>query len=79
MWGALSDRRTGLSFTVTAGLDSTVILGSESRGTRDHILLSQIRYFPFRRHLRLAGLWWSYSTSPPHGIASVVVSRRLVI
>jgi hypothetical protein len=30
-------------------LASAVILGSESRGTRDHILLSQIRYFPFRK------------------------------
>jgi hypothetical protein len=36
-------------------LANAVILGSESRGTRDHILLSQIRDFPFRRLLRLAG------------------------
>jgi hypothetical protein len=35
---------------------SAVIFGSESRGTRDHILLFQIRDFPFRRLLRLAGL-----------------------
>jgi hypothetical protein len=41
MWGALSDEKTSLSFT------SAVILGSESRGTRDHTLLSQIRDFPF--------------------------------
>jgi hypothetical protein len=41
MWGALSDERTGLV------LASAVVLGSESRGTRDHILLSQIRDFPF--------------------------------
>jgi hypothetical protein len=33
-------------------LASAVILG----GTRDHILLSQIRDFTFRRLLRLAGL-----------------------
>jgi hypothetical protein len=72
MWGALSDERTVLSFTVAVGhrqrshspvrvpwdsrrvcrlqlllvLASPVILGSESRGTRDHILLSQIRDFP---------------------------------
>jgi hypothetical protein len=39
MWGALSDKRTGLLLV----LASAVILGSESRGTRDHILLSQIR------------------------------------
>jgi hypothetical protein len=48
-------------------LASAVILGSESLGTRDHILLSHIRDFPFRRLLRLAGLWWRYSTPPPHG------------
>jgi hypothetical protein len=37
MWGALSDERTGLPFTIAAGLASAVILGSEYRGTRDHI------------------------------------------
>jgi hypothetical protein len=47
-------------------LASAVILGSESHGTRDHILLSQIRDFPFRRPLRLAGLRWRYSTPPSH-------------
>jgi hypothetical protein len=41
---------------------STVILGSESRRTRDHILLSQMRDIPFRHLLRLAGLRWRYST-----------------
>jgi hypothetical protein len=46
---------------------SAVILGSESRGTRNQILLSQIRDFPFRRLLWLAGLPWRYSTPPPHG------------
>jgi hypothetical protein len=56
MWGALSDERTGVSFTTAAGLASAVILGSESRGTGDHILLSQMQDFPFRRLLRLAGL-----------------------
>jgi hypothetical protein len=49
-------------------LASAVILGSESRGARGHIILSQIRDFPFRRLLRLAGLRWRYSTPPPHGI-----------
>jgi hypothetical protein len=34
-------------------LASVVFLGSESRGTRDNILLSQIWDFPFRRLLRL--------------------------
>jgi hypothetical protein len=48
-------------------LASVVIFGSESCGTCDHILLSQIRDFPFRRLLRLAGLRWRYSSPPPHG------------
>jgi hypothetical protein len=47
MRGALSDERTGLSFTIAAGLASAVIFGSESRRTRDNILLPQIRGFPF--------------------------------
>jgi hypothetical protein len=42
-------------------LASIVFLGSESLGTRDHILLSQIWYFPFRRLLRLAWSRWRYS------------------
>jgi hypothetical protein len=45
MWGALSDERTGLSFTIAAG-PRQCILGSESGGTYDHILLSQIRDSP---------------------------------
>jgi hypothetical protein len=49
-------------------LASAVFLGSESHGTRDHILLSQIWDFPFRHLLRLAGLRWRYSTPPPHGL-----------
>jgi hypothetical protein len=57
---------------------SAVILGSEFRGSRDHILLSQIRDFPFRRLLRLAGLRWRYSTPPPHGIFWDVTPCSLV-
>jgi hypothetical protein len=49
-------------------LASAVILGSESHGTRDHILLSQIPDFPFRRLLRLAELRWRFSIPPPHDI-----------
>jgi hypothetical protein len=45
-------------------LASVVFLGSESLGTRDHILLSQICDFLFRRLLRLAGSRWRYSTPP---------------
>jgi hypothetical protein len=49
------------------------ILGSESRGTRNHILLSQIRDLPFCRLLLLAGLRWRYSTPPPHGKVSRIL------
>jgi hypothetical protein len=64
-------------------LASAVILGSESRGTSDHILLSQTRDFHFCRLLRLAGLRWRYSTPHPHGMLlysqskSVRVTLRL--
>jgi hypothetical protein len=47
MWSALSDKRTDLSFTMLLVLANAVILRSEFRGTRDHILLSQIRDFLF--------------------------------
>jgi hypothetical protein len=54
-----------LLYTLLA-LASVVFIGSDSLGTRDHILLSQIRDFPFCHHLRLAGSRWRYSTPPPH-------------
>jgi hypothetical protein len=56
-------------------LASAVILGSESRGTRDHISLSHIRDFPFHRLLRLPGLRLRYSTPPPHGTCLISQSR----
>jgi hypothetical protein len=43
-------------------LASAFILGSESRGSRENILLPQIRDFPPCLLLRLAGLRWRYST-----------------
>jgi hypothetical protein len=46
MSGALSGERT-LSFTLLLALARAVIRGSESTGTRDHILLSQIWDFHF--------------------------------
>jgi hypothetical protein len=49
IWGDLSDERTGLSFTIAVGPRQRS--HSRVRGTRDHILLSQIRDFPFRRLL----------------------------
>jgi hypothetical protein len=68
VWGVLSDERTGLSFALTAGprqrSQSWVQVPSDS----DHTLVSQIRDFPFRRLLRLAGSRWRYSTPPPRGI-----------
>jgi hypothetical protein len=65
-WGALSHERTCLSFTIADGLLKRILV-SESRGTRGHNLLSQIRELPFRRLLRLAGLRWRYPTPLPHG------------
>jgi hypothetical protein len=58
-------------------LASAVFLGSESLGTWDHISLSHIWYFPFRRLLWLAGSWWRYSTPPPHGVDSEAVCETL--
>jgi hypothetical protein len=55
------------------------ILESESHGTRDHILLPQIRDFHFRRLLRLAGLWWRYLTRPPHGMLFARVRVRVML
>jgi hypothetical protein len=45
MCGALSDERTG-RLQMLLVLASAVIFESEYRGTRDHILLSQIRDSP---------------------------------
>jgi hypothetical protein len=60
-------------------LTSAVIFGSESRTTRGHILLSQIRDFPFRRLLRLEGSRWRYSTPPPHGFSPSLLSLSLML
>jgi hypothetical protein len=38
MWGALSDERSGLQFSVMLGISSTASLRSESHGTHEHIL-----------------------------------------
>jgi hypothetical protein len=55
-------------------LASADIFGSDSHGTRDHNLLSQIRDLPIRRLLRLAGLRWRYLTLPPHGLLELLKS-----
>jgi hypothetical protein len=64
-------------------LASVVFLRSESLVTRDHILLSQIWNFPFRRLLRLAGSRWRHSTPLPYGcttdlilFCTYIISRR---
>jgi hypothetical protein len=68
MRAALSGERTDLAFKFVAGPRQCSLFGSESRRTRDHILLSQTGDFPFRRLLRLAGLRRRYSTPPTHGV-----------
>jgi hypothetical protein len=66
--GALSPMRGRICLLyILLALAIMVFLSFESLGTRDHILLSQIWDFPFRRLLRLAGSRWRYSTPPPHG------------
>jgi hypothetical protein len=39
MWGALSDQKSGLYFSVSAEHVNTAFLRSESHGTHEHILL----------------------------------------
>jgi hypothetical protein len=61
MWDAPLTRGRVYCLQLLLVLASSVILGTESCGTRDRILLSQIWGSPFRRLLRLAGLQWRYS------------------
>jgi hypothetical protein len=58
-----------MSFVYAADPCQRSLSGSESLRTGDHILLSQIWDFPFRRLLRLEGSRWRYSTPPPNGLA----------
>jgi hypothetical protein len=64
---SLTRGRVWLLYMLLA-LASLVFFGFESPGTRDHILLSQISDFSFRRLLRLAGSRWRYLIPPPHGL-----------
>jgi hypothetical protein len=65
-------------------LTSAVILGSESRGTRDHILLPQVRNFPILNgqspYLCPLGTWWPRYT-PRHWVPflSPPTSRRATV
>jgi hypothetical protein len=52
MWGALSNERTGLSFTIAAGPRQRSYLEYEPHGTHDHILLSHV-ISPGNREARL--------------------------
>jgi hypothetical protein len=67
-WALSLTRGRDCHLLLLLALSSAVIFRTEFCGTRDHILLFQIRDFPFRRLLRLAGLRWRYSTPPPHKI-----------
>jgi hypothetical protein len=58
-------------------LASVVFLGSESLSALDHMLLSQIWDFRFRRLLRLAGSRWRYSSPPPHGWLTILNFTQL--
>jgi hypothetical protein len=60
-------------------ITSVVFLESESLGTRDHILLSQILDFPIRCLLQLAGSRWKYSTSPPRANDNIVASFKYLV
>jgi hypothetical protein len=76
---ALSDEMTGLSFVYAVGPHQRSLLRSESLLSRDHILLSQIWHFPFRRLLQLAGSRWRYSNLPPHGWEELIITYFLLI
>jgi hypothetical protein len=69
MWGALSDERTGLSFTIAPGpcqcWHFRIRLPLDSW---PYFTVSDSRLHIFCRLLWLAGLRWRYSTPPPHGI-----------
>jgi hypothetical protein len=61
MWRALSLTRGRICrLQLLLTLVRAVIFGLEYRKTRDHILLYQIRDFPFCRLLRLAGQRWKF-------------------
>jgi hypothetical protein len=74
---SLTRGRVWLLYMLLA-LASAICLWSEPFGSRDHILLSHIWDFPFRRLLRLAGSRWRYSIPPPHGVLSLTHSLTLL-
>jgi hypothetical protein len=70
IWGALSDERVGLSFTIAAGPRQRRHLRVRVPWNLWPYYMSQFQDFPLRRLLRLAGLRWRYWTPPPHGMTS---------
>jgi hypothetical protein len=93
IWGAFSETRLGLLFTITAGpRQRSYSRVRVPRGSWPYFTLSDLRFpqpggqgpriyipqkkgvplispgtgFSFRRLLRLAGIRWRYSTSPPY-------------
>jgi hypothetical protein len=46
MWGALSDEKSGLYFSVLSGIAIAAFLRSESHSTHEHILLSLFLRLP---------------------------------
>jgi hypothetical protein len=63
MWGALSNEKRVCRLQLLLALAWAVILGSESRGSRKHILLSQIR--DFHSWLRHYATNWKVAGSSP--------------
>jgi hypothetical protein len=67
MWGALSDERTGLSFTISSGPRPPSHFRVRVPWDSWPYFTASDSRLSFRRLLRLAGLRWRYSTPPPHG------------
>jgi hypothetical protein len=68
MWGVLSDERTGLSLTVAAGPRKRSHSGIRVPWDSPPYFTVSDWDLSFCRFLRVAGLWWRYSTQLPHGI-----------
>jgi hypothetical protein len=70
IWGALSDKRTGLLFTIAAGpRHRSHFRVRVPRDLRPYFTVLDSR-LPFSSPptTRLAGSRWRYSTPPPHGL-----------
>jgi hypothetical protein len=74
MWGALSDEKTGPTFTIAAGPRhrSHFRIQVPPRDSWPYFSVSDSR---LHRLLRLAKLRWRYSTPPPHGLTHWLSSK----